>query len=416
MSVKWQEFYSARARGMKTSEIRELLKLASKQDIISFAGGLPDPALFPLAHFQEVTDFVLEQKGKKALQYSETEGLGELRELLAERSRAEGVLCDAENIIITSASQQGLDLAAKVLLDAGDTCLLEAPSYLGAIQAFNAYQGRPVGIPLDDEGLRVDLLETKLRELRAEAIRPKFLYVVPNFQNPSGVTLSMERRQRLVEIAARWDLLIIEDDPYGALRFSGEPLPSLKALDPDNRVIHLRTFSKTLAPGIRLGWIIADKPFVRQIAIAKQATDLCTPALTQHIAYEFCRRGYLEEYVARVREEYQRKCQCMLAAMDEFFPAAVHWPKPTGGMFVWATAPAYLDTVEMFPRAREAKVAYVIGSVFYADGSGRNAMRLNFSLPTLEQIPQGIMRLGSLLRAEIASHEGIVTLEPTRVH
>jgi 2-aminoadipate transaminase len=407
MPVNWEQVYAERARAMRASEIRELLKLMEQPDLISFAGGMPDPSLFSRREFAEVTAYVLEEKAARALQYGQTEGVLCLRELLVEKMRGEGITLDLDNLTIITASQQGLDLIGKVLVDPGDVVLVEAPTYLGALQAFKTFQGRVLGIPLDDDGLRIDLLEEKLQELHHQNIRPKFLYTIPNFQNPAGVTLSLERRRRLLAVASEYDLLIVEDDPYGYIRFSGEPLPSLKALDSEGRVITLRSFSKILAPGIRLGWMIGDAAFIRKVVIAKQSADACSPPFTQYIAYEFCRRGYLQPYIERVREAYRQKCECMLTCLEEFFPPEMRWTRPQGGFFVWATAPETVDTVELLPRVIAAKVAYVVGSAFFPDGSGRNTMRLNFSLPSLADICVGIQRLGCLLQEEIQHQERV---------
>jgi len=400
IGIDWEGLYSERAKGMRASEIRELLKVAKQKGVISLAGGFPDPTLFPTEQIREVSDYVLKNYGKEALQYGVTEGLKQLRELLVEKMRKEGVNASLDNLIITTASQQGLDLVAKVFINPGDTVIVESPSYLGALQAFNAFQAKFVDVRINKDGIDTSLLEESIKKLRKEGIKPKFIYVVPNFHNPTGVTLSLERRKKIIEISERYQIPIIEDDPYGEVRFEGERVPSLISMD-ISHVIALRTFSKILSPGLRLGWIVGDPQAVRKIVIAKQAADLCSPSITQFIVYEFLKRGYLEPYLETVRREYKKKRDAMLQAMEKYFPEEVKWTKPEGGLFVWVTCPEYINTEELFYEAIEEKVAFVIGAAFYAHRNIHNCMRLNFSLPSIEQIEEGIKRLGNLLKKKI---------------
>lgn len=400
IGIDWEGLYSERAKGMRASEIRELLKVAKQKGVISLAGGFPDPTLFPTEQIREVSDYVLKNYGKEALQYGVTEGLKQLRELLVEKMRKEGVNASLDNLIITTASQQGLDLVAKVFINPGDTVIVESPSYLGALQAFNAFQAKFVDVRINKDGIDTSLLEESIKKLRKEGIKPKFIYVVPNFHNPTGVTLSLERRKKIIEISERYQIPIIEDDPYGEVRFEGERVPSLISMD-ISHVIALRTFSKILSPGLRLGWIVGDPQAVRKIVIAKQAADLCSPSITQFIVYEFLKRGYLEPYLETVRREYKKKRDAMLQAMEKYFPEEVKWTKPEGGLFVWVTCPEYINTEEFFYEAIEEKVAFVIGAAFYAHRNIHNCMRLNFSLPSMEQIEEGIKRLGNLLKKKI---------------
>ena len=400
IGIDWEGLYSERAKGMRASEIRELLKVAKQKGVISLAGGFPDPTLFPTEQIREVSDYVLKNYGKEALQYGVTEGLKQLRELLVERMRKEGVNASLDNLIITTASQQGLDLVAKVFINPGDTVIVESPSYLGALQAFNAFQAKFVDVRINKDGIDTSLLEESIKKLRKEGIKPKFIYVVPNFHNPTGVTLSLERRKKIIEISERYQIPIIEDDPYGEVRFEGERVPSLISMD-ISHVIALRTFSKILSPGLRLGWIVGDPQAVRKIVIAKQAADLCSPSITQFIVYEFLKRGYLEPYLETVRREYKKKRDAMLQAMEKYFPSEVKWTNPEGGLFVWVTCPEYINTEELFYEAIEEKVAFVIGAAFYAHRNIHNCMRLNFSLPSMEQIEEGIKRLGNLLKKKI---------------
>jgi 2-aminoadipate transaminase len=402
IGIEWEKVYAERAKGMRASEIRELLKVAKQPGVISFAGGFPDPTIFPVNEIVEVTNYVLSNDGPDALQYGVTEGLKQLREILVERMRKEGADIGLDNLIITTASQQGLDLIAKVFINPKDTVIVESPSYLGALQAFSAFEAEFVDIRINKDGLDTDILENTLKDLIfKERIKPKFIYTVPNFHNPAGVTLSLERRKRLIEISEKYQIPIIEDDPYGEVRFEGESLPPLISLD-RSHVITLRTFSKILSPGLRLGWIVGDPEAIRKIVIAKQAADLCSPSITQFIVYEFLKRGYLEPYLKKVKVEYKKKRDLMIESMEKYFPEEVKYTKPEGGLFIWASCPKSINTEELFYEAIEEKVAYVIGASFYAHRDIHNCMRLNFSLPSHEQIEEGIKRLGNLLKKKLS--------------
>ncbi len=398
MSIDWKYRFAFRTDGMKSSIIRELLKLTQDPELISFAGGLPAPELFPVEEFEEASKKVLEEHGSRALQYSPTEGYMPLRELIAERMRRDGVSVSAGQVLITSGSQQALDLTGEVFLDPADTVLLERPSYLGAIQAWTAYQARFKGAEIDADGVVPEALEEGLK------VGPKFMYILPNFQNPGGTTLSRERREKLVELSDRFGVPIIEDDPYGALRYEGESLPPLASLDSKlnggslEHVIYLGTFSKILAPGLRLGWVAARPEVLKYYIQAKQGQDLHTSILTQMVAYEVARDGFLNEHIQKIREVYGRRRNVMVEAMKRYFPDGVTWTVPQGGLFLWATLPDGMDTEPLFKRAIEEKVAFVPGYVFYAPEIGkeplRNSMRLNFSNAKPEQIEEGIKRLG----------------------
>jgi 2-aminoadipate transaminase len=402
MSLNAEELFSERALGFRPSEIRELLKLVDSPEIISLAGGMPDDRFFPIDRVIEATTFALREYGKKALQYGSTEGIKKLRVLLMDRMENEGVKgIDLDNVIISTASQQGLSLVAQVFVNPGDTVIVEEPSYLGAIQAFGSMQAKFCTVPLDNDGMQMDMLEERLKELQKAKIRPKFVYTVPNFHNPAGVTMTLERRKKLIELAHQYDLLIIEDDPYGEIRFEGEPIPSLLALDGKDRVVGLRTFSKISFPGLRLGWIVAREDILSKIIVGKQAADLCSPAMTQYIAYEFVSRGWLDDYVDVVRREYPRKKTAMIAALEQYFPAGSSWTDPQGGLFVWAKVPDSIDTAAMFRDAINAKVAYVVGIAFYPHRNDNCHMRLNFSAVDPEHITEGIHRLGDLLKSKI---------------
>jgi 2-aminoadipate transaminase len=394
---------------MQSSIVRELLKLTEKPDLISFAGGLPAPEVFPLEQFREAVDRVLTQFGPQSLQYSTTEGSLGLREMIARHTARYGIVVRAENVLITCGSQQALDLLGKVFLNSGDRIAVERPTYLGALQAWNAYEAQFLGIGMDDDGMRTDKLESVLRS------GPKFLYALPNFQNPSGVTMSLRRREILVEIADHYGVPIIEDDPYGQLRYEGEHLPSLSVLDARARdgkpfsgnVIYLSTFSKTLAPGLRLGWVVAPVEVIQRLVLAKQGTDLHTGTFVQMVAYELAHGGFLDKHIQLIRSVYGTRQKAILAALEKHMPPGVRWTKPQGGLFIWAVLPEHVDTTEILREAIEERVAFVPGSPFYDDGSGKNTMRLNFSNATPEKIEEGISRLGNVVRRVLAR-----TVEP----
>jgi 2-aminoadipate transaminase len=402
MSLNAEELFSKRALSFRPSEIRELLKLVDSPEIISLAGGMPDGRFFPIDRVIEASTFALREYGKKALQYGSTEGIKKLRVLLMDRMENEGVKgIDLANVIVSTASQQGLSLVAQVFVNPGDTVIVEEPSYLGAIQAFASMQAEFCTVPLDKDGMQMDILEDRLKELQKAHIRPKFVYTVPNFHNPAGVTMTLERRKKLIGLAHAYDLLIIEDDPYGEIRFEGEPIPSLLALGGKDRVVALRTFSKISFPGLRLGWIVAREDIMSKIIVGKQAADLCSPAMTQYIAYEFVSRGWLDDYVNVVRREYPKKKNAMISALEQYFPVGSSWTDPQGGLFVWVKAPESIDTAAMFREAINAKVAYVVGIAFYPHRDDNCHMRLNFSAVDPEHITEGVHRLGDLLKSKI---------------
>jgi 2-aminoadipate transaminase len=400
METLWDQRYALRTRRMQSSVVRELLKLTQKPDVISFAGGLPAPEVFPLEQFREAADRVLAQSGAESLQYSTTEGCPQLREMIARHTSRYGIIVQPENILITCGSQQALDLLGKVFVNSGDRIAVERPTYLGALQAWNAYQAQFLGIGMDEEGMRIDELESVLRS------GPKFLYALPNFQNPSGVTMSLQRRITLVEMADHYGVPIIEDDPYGQLRYEGEHLPSLSVLDARARdgkpfsgnVIYLSTFSKTLAPGLRLGWVVAPVEVIQRLVQAKQGTDLHTGTFVQMVTYELAHGGFLDRHVHHIRSVYGERRAAILASLQKHMPPGVHWTRPQGGLFIWAILPENLNTADILPDAVEKRVAFVPGSAFYHDGSGQNTMRLNFSNATPEKIDEGISRLGDVIR------------------
>ncbi len=393
--------YSKNALNMKRSLIRELLKLSRRPDIISFAGGMPDPQTFPVEELADISALVLREKGATALQYGPTEGEPALREALAHWLTKERLDLRAENILVTSGSQQALDLLAQVLIDPGDPVIVELPSYIGALQAFAAHRARMIGVPQDDEGIRTDLLEKTLERLSRRKRRPKFIYIVPDFQNPSGVTLTLARRQELLALASRFEVPLVEDSPYRVLRFSGEPMPAIYSLDPQRHVLALGTFSKIFCPGMRLGWLLTPEAWMERFIIAKQGMDLCSPSFTQFIAVEYMRRGLLDREVESIRVLYSRKLGVMLAALEKEMPRGVTWTRPEGGLFLWVKLPRRMNATALFEKAIEKKVAYVIGSAFFCNGKGHNTIRLNFSFPSEEQIEEGIQRLAGVIRENL---------------
>jgi 2-aminoadipate transaminase len=401
MNTLWSERFAQRMQRMRRSEVRELLKLTEQPGVISFAGGLPAPEVFPLPQFEEACLRVLRQEGARALQYSTTEGYKPLREMIARHSRRFGVNVGPENILITTASQQALDLIGKVFINSGDHIVVDRPTYLGALQAWNAYQAQYTSVALDEEGCVIEELEEALRG------GPKFIYALPNFQNPTGVTLSLERRKALVRLADHYGVPILEDDPYGQLRFEGDHLPSLVSLDAEFRsgngkpytgnVMYISTFSKTLAPGLRLGWIIGPEAVIERLVLAKQGTDLHTSTFTQMVAYEVARGGFLDEHVRLIRKVYRERRDAMLQAMAEHFPEGVTWTRPQGGLFLWVTFPPGLDARDVLQESAKEKAAFVSGTAFHADGGGQNTARFNFSYGNPEQIRTGIARIGAVL-------------------
>ncbi len=397
-------FFSKRAAGAKRSAIRELLKLTEKPEIISFAGGLPDPETFPREELAQIAADELRNHYENVLQYGASEGSLTLRKAVSRWFKTHGLEVSVDEMLVTTASQQGLDLIGKALVDPGDVVFCGLPTYLGAIQAFRLFQADLVGVPLEEDGMDLNVLEKKIAQAKADGKRIKGVYVIPDFQNPTGITMSREKRIRLLEIARREDFLIFEDDPYGQLRFAGERIPSIRSMDTDGRVILLFTLSKVLSAGLRLAILIADTRFMDVFVRMKQASDLCTSKLTQHLAARFFLDYDMEAHLDLLRRRYRAKRDAMLAALSRYMPEdeGITWTRPDGGLFLWVRLPEGIDTEEMFPRALEKKVAYVIGSAFYVDGSGRNEMRLCYSVVTEEKIEEGIKRLSEVVREELA--------------
>lgn len=397
--------FAERTKSARRSVIRELLKLTEQPNIISFAGGLPDPETFPREFLARVAhDEILNNPGK-TLQYTTTEGKLPLREAFSRWFAEDGIRYSPDQIVITTASQQGLDLVAKAFLDPGDSVFVGLPTYLGAIQAFQALQATLVGVPLEEDGMDLSALSHAISTARRRGHTPKFIYVVPDFQNPSGITWSEEKRRGLLEIASREDLVVVEDMPYRRLRYVGKPVPAVASLDEEGRVVVLFTLSKILAAGLRLGALAGSREIVEKVVTLKQATDLCTSSLTQRLAIRFFGEYDVEGHMRALCTRYRVKRDGMLAALDRHMPKneGISWTKPEGGLFLWVRFPEELDTERMLPRAIEHKVAYVIGAPFFVDGKGHNTMRLSFSSATVEEIEEGIRRLGQVVREELAS-------------
>jgi len=413
MQTPWEYRYAHRIGKMGSSVIRELLKYAEQPEIISFAGGMPAPEVFPVKEFHEACNVVLAEHAAQALQYGPTEGHRPLREMIARHASRYMVEVAPDNILITSGSQQALDFIGRLFINRGDYIVVESPTYLGALQAWNAYGAQYIPVPMDEDGMLVDQLEEALRK------GPKFIYVLPNFQNPSGGTLSLARRQQVIELADKYGVPIIEDDPYGKLRYEGEHLPSLVMLDSQYRndnhgtysgnVIYLSTFSKLLAPGLRLAWVIAPPEVIRRLIMTKQAADLHTSSFNQYVAYEVAKGGFLDEHVKVIRSTYKERRDVMLEMMEEVFPSEMRWTHPQGGMFLWGMMPEGVDATEVLKTALERKVAFVPGASFHPNGGGENTMRLNFSYCAPDTIREGISRLGLTLKEVLRKNGHKVT-------
>jgi 2-aminoadipate transaminase len=403
VSIPWNNRYAQRIEGMSCSAIRELLKITENPKIISFAGGLPAPEVFPFREIEQAFSRIIKAEktlGAVSLQYGPSDGYLPLRQMLGSYPPHTSHNLAVENIIITSGSQQALDLLGKIFINQGDRILVESPTYMGALQAWNAYGAEYITIPSDQDGMQMDQLECALRS------GPKFIYVLPNFQNPTGVTLSLERRIKLVELADKFGIPIVEDDPYGQLRFEGEDLPSIYTLDQQlhtrkgssgqGNVIYLSTFSKILSPGMRLGWVVAPAEVNQALVLAKQGADLHTSSIAQVIAYEVGKDGFIERHIQLIRDVYSKRRDTMLEGLDKYMPKEVQWTKPHGGLFLWVTLPEDMNSEDIFPVAIANEVAYVPGKAFHPHGDGLNTMRLNFSYSNPETIELGISRLGKV--------------------
>lgn len=382
---------------MRSSAMRDLMAITARPEVISLAGGLTDTSSFPKDSFSAVMDHIASNELAEALQYGPTEGFEKTVDCVAEVMAAEQMKVDHENVIVTTGGQQAIDLITKIFVDPGDVVICEAPTYPGAIPVFSSYETQVVQVEMDSDGMRIDILAKVLEQLDSEGKAPKFIYTVPTFQNPAGVSLSLERRRQLLALAGERKIMVVEDNPYGLLRFAGDPLPPLYALDSEGLVLYVGTFSKLLSPGIRVGWVVAPTPVLEKVNLGKQAADLCTSSLTQFLLHGFFKEGGWRAYVNKVNEIYERRRDAMLAALTEYFPAQAQWTKPNGGLFIWATLPEFIDTEDLLAKALRANVAFVPGSAAYLDGRGNNSMRLNFSSSDETTIEEGIARIGKVI-------------------
>jgi 2-aminoadipate transaminase len=408
---RYGSLFARRTQMMRSSAMRDLMAVTARPEVISLAGGLPDTTTFPPESFSALMARVADTQSAAALQYGPTEGLLAVRDCVVDVMAAEKMRVEADDVLITTGGHQVIDLVCKTLIDPGDVIIAEAPTYPGALATFCSYEADVVQIDMDADGMRIDLLEEKLDELASAGRAPKFIYTVPSFQNPAGVTLSFERRVRLVQIAAERELLVLEDNPYGLLRFEGEPQPTLYSLDGGNFVIYLGTFSKILSPGLRLGWTVAPRPVLEKMNMAKQGVDLCSSSLSQKFVSSYFADGRWSQYVSSLIAIYRDRRDVMLDALAEHFPTDATWTRPEGGFFVWATLPDYIDTTDLLARALRDNVAFVPGRAAYLDGRGASEMRLNFSGVGHEEITEGIRRIGKVLQEQVELYSTITGAE-----
>lgn len=409
---RYAGLFARRTQVMKSSAMRDLMAVTARPEVISLAGGFPDTSTFPAEDFAALMARVGAESSARALQYGPTEGMEEAKACIVQVMAAEGMEVEPEELLVTTGGQQVIDLVCKTLIDPGDVIVTEAPTYPGAVPVFCSYEADVVQIEMDDEGMRVDALEETLDRLAADGRVPKFIYTIPSFQNPGGVTMALERRRRLVEVARSRELLVLEDNPYGLLRYEGSALPPLYALDGGEYVIYLGTFSKILSPGLRLGWTAAPRPVLEKLNLGKQAADLCSAPLGQHfVAAYFAARDW-RAYVETQSVVYRRRRDAMLEALDEHFPREARWTRPEGGLFVWATLPDYIDTTDLLARALRENVAFVPGRAAYVDGRGGSSMRLNFSGVDEDEIREGVRRIGKVVREQVALYSTLTGAEP----
>ncbi len=399
---RYAGLFASRTQVMRSSAMRDLMAVTARPEVISLAGGLPDTSTFPPATFAAGAGRIAAESCARALQYGPTEGLADTKRCIAEVMAAEDMAVDGDDLLVTTGGQQVLDLVTKTLIDPDDVVVAEAPTYPGAVPVFSSYEADVVQIDVDERGMRVDLLEETLDRLEREGRRPKFVYTIPNFQNPAGVTMSLERRRALVDIARERELLILEDNPYGLLRYEGSPQPTLRSLDGGLYVMYLGTFSKILSPGIRLGWVAAPAPVLEKLNLGKQAADLCSSTLSQLMVQAYFEESPWRAYVDSLTEIYRARRDTMLDALAEFFPAEAQWTRPAGGLFIWVTLPDFIDTTDLLARALRDNVAFVPGEAAYLDGRGRSSMRLNFSGSGEDAVREGVRRIGKVVSEQVA--------------
>src|SRR5918998_3449909 len=406
--------FAKRTRGMTSSAMRDMMAVTARPEVISLATGLPDTTTFPAEEFAALMSRVAVDSSAAALQYGPTDGLEDVRRCIVQVMAAEGSVVELDDLMVTTGGQQVIDLVCRAFIDPGDVIVAEAPTYPGAVPCFNSFQAQVEQIAMDDDGMRIDVLEETLARLRREGRTPKFIYTIPNFHNPGGVTMSLERRRALVRIANEQELVVLEDNPYGLLRYEGESLPTLFTLDGGRYVIYAGTFSKILSAGLRLGWAAAPAPILERLNLGKQAADLCSSPMNQYfVAAYFAHRDW-RKYLNELRVLYRRRRDVMLAAMDEYLPHETTWTKPAGGLFVWAKLPDYIDTTDLLARALREHVAFVPGRAAYLDGRGGSEMRLNFSGVGDDDIREGIRRIGEVVREQIGLYGTLTGAEPAK--
>jgi 2-aminoadipate transaminase len=409
---RYAGLFARRTQEMKSSAMRDLMAITARPEVISLAGGLPDTAAFPAEDLAAMMARVAADASARALQYGPTEGLDELKECIVRVMAEEGMDVGADELLVTTGGQQVIDLVCKTLVDPGDVVIAEGPTYPGAVPTFGAYQADVVQIELDADGMRIDVLEETLDRLDREGRTPKFIYTIPTFQNPGGVTMSLERRRRLVQIAAQREILVLEDNPYGLLRYEGDPLPPLYALDRGEYVIYLGTFSKILSPGLRLGWTAAPRPVLEKLNLGKQGTDLCSSTFGQFFVIEYFAQREWRDLLGAFRELYRRRRDTLLDALAEHLPPEAHWTRPGGGLFIWATLPDYIDTTDLLARALREHVAFVPGRAAYLDGRGGSSMRLNFSGVQEADLREGVARIGKVVNEQVRLYSTLTGAEP----
>ena len=415
---RYAGLFAQRTQGMKSSAMRDMMAITARPEVISLAGGLPDTTTFPSEDMAALMARVAVDASARALQYGPTEGIDELKACIVEVMAAEGMDVASDDVLVTTGGQQVIDLVCKTLIDPGDVIVAEGPTYPGAVPTFCAYQADVVQIEMDADGMRIDRLEETLDRLDRDGRTPKFVYTVPTFQNPAGVTMSLERRRLLVQLASRRELFVLEDNPYGLLRYSGDPLPPLYALDGGEYVIYLGTFSKILAPGLRLGWTAAPRPVLEKLNLGKQGADLCSSTFGQHFVVEYFAQRNWRDLLARLRELYRRRRDTMFDALAEHLPRETEWTRPEGGMFVWATLPDYIDTSDLLARALREHVAFVPGRAAYLDGRGGSSMRLNFAGVSEDDLREGVRRIGKVVSEQVRLYSTLTGVEhspPRRV-
>jgi 2-aminoadipate transaminase len=409
---RYSGLFARRTQGLNSSAMRDLMAVTAQPSVISLAGGLPDTTTFPAEDFAALMSRVAVDSSAAALQYGPTEGMDDVRRAIVTVMASEGMQVEEDDLLVTTGGQQVIDLMCRTFLDPGDVVIAEGPTYPGAVPCFTAFQADVVQIEMDADGMRIDVLEDTLERLRVDGRRPKFIYTVPSFQNPAGVTMSLERRRELVRIAHEQELVVLEDNPYGLLRYEGDPLPTLLSLDGGRYVVYLGTFSKILSAGLRLGWAAAPRPILEKLNLGKQGADLCSSSLAQHfVAAYFAQRDW-RAYLDKLRVVYRRRRDVMLEALEEHLPAEASWTRPQGGLFIWAALPDYIDTTDLLARALREHVAFVPGRAAYLDGRGGSEMRLNFSGVSDDQIREGVRRIGKVVSEQVALYGTLTGMKP----